>query len=251
MAGIPENGKAIYAFLRAEGFTLNAASGILGNIEQESGGNPAESGGGLIQILQGNPGYTSSGSLKAQLAGVMAYIRANGSVADINAHAQSPESAALYFSSKYERPGIPDNANRTASASLVAAAAKSGNWATTSNLTSGTPSGGAPALGAAGGLSIASQDVPGFAGIPGIPGISAVSGVAHTVGDVATGIQAIANDLQTMIHFVVTLWRPQLWLRIGAFFIGILALSAGAFFAGKSIGIKGPDLSKVPIPIPV
>jgi Phage tail lysozyme len=251
MAAIPANAKAIYAFLRAEGFTLNAASGILGNIEQESGGNPAESGGGLIQILQGNPGYTSSTSLKAQLAGVMTYIRANGSVADINAHAQSPESAALYFSGKYERPGIPDNANRTASASLVAKAAKTGDWSTSSTLTSAQGGSGNGALGLSGGLAIGSEAVPGFGSIPGIPGIQTLSGAGQTIGDIGTALQAIANDLSTMFHFVVTLWRPTLWLRIGAFFVGILALFAGAFFAGKSIGIKGPDLSKVPIPIPV
>jgi hypothetical protein len=251
MAAIPQNAKAIYSFLRAEGFSLNAAAGILGNIEQESGGNPAESGGGLIQILQGNPGYTTSTSLKAQLAGVMAYIRANGSVADINAHSQSPESAALYFSSKYERPGIPDNANRTASAALVAKAAKSGNWTTTSNLTSAQGGGSNPALGLSGGLSAGIESVPGFGSIPGIPGIQTITGAGQTIGDIGTALMAISNDLSTMFHFIVTLWRPGLWLRIGAFAIGILALFAGAFFAGKSIGIKGPDLSKIPIPIPV
>jgi Phage tail lysozyme len=249
MAGIPENAKAIYSFLRAEGFTLNAASGILGNIEQESGGNPGESGGGLIQILQGNPGYTSSTSLKAQLTGVMTYIRANGSIADINSHAQSPETAALYFSSKYERPGIPDNANRTASAGLVAKAARTGDWSTSSTLTSAQGGSGNGALGLGTGISIGSEAVPGFSGVG--QGISDLFGIGQTVGDIGTGIMGISNDLSTMFHFITTLWRPGLWLRIGAFFIGVLALFAGAFFAGKSIGIKGPDLSKVPIIIPV
>jgi hypothetical protein len=251
MAGIPENAKPIYAFLRSVGFSLNAAAGILGNIEQESGGNPAESGGGLIQILQGNPGYTSSTSLKAQLQGVMTYIRANGSVADINAHAQSPESAALYFSNKYERPGIPDNTNRTASAVLVAKAARSGNWTTTSTLTSAQGGGSNPALGLSGGISAGIEDVPGFGAIPGIQGIATLAGAGQTLGDIATGLMAIGQDLSTMFHFIVTLWRPSLWLRIGAFFIGVLALLAGAFFVGKSVGIKGPDMSKIPLIIPV
>lgn len=251
MAAIPQNAKAIYAFLRAEGFTLNAASGILGNIEQESGGNPGEAGGGLIQILQGNPGYTSNPSLKAQLAGVMTYIRANGSVADINAHSQTPESAALYFSNKYERPGIPDNANRTASAALVARAAKTGNWSIKSTLTSSQGGGGNGALGLSGGLSAGIEEVPGFGGIPGISGIQTITGAGQTIGDIGTALMAISNDLSTMFHFIVTLWRPGLWLRIGAFVMGILALFAGAYFAGKSVGIKGPDLSNIPMIIPV
>ena len=79
---VPENAQAIYTFLTGQGFSANAAAGILGNIEQESGGNPEESGGGLIQIL-GQAG----GTLAEQLAATMKYILANGSVADINAHA--------------------------------------------------------------------------------------------------------------------------------------------------------------------
>ena len=122
---VPENAQAIYTFLTGQGFSANAAAGILGNIEQESGGNPEESGGGLIQIL-GQAG----GTLAEQLAATMKYILANGSVADINAHASSPTAAALYFSTAYERPNaaLANNANREASATAVAQAASSGKW---------------------------------------------------------------------------------------------------------------------------
>ena len=128
MAAVPQNGKAIYSFLTNVGFTPDAAAGILGNIEQESGGNPEEQGGGLIQIVG-----KSGGTLAEQLQATMQYIRANGSIADINEHASSPSAAALYFSTKYERPNaaLANNANREASANLVARAAKSGNWPAT------------------------------------------------------------------------------------------------------------------------
>jgi Phage tail lysozyme len=186
---IPLNAKAIYSFLRAEGFSLNAAAGILGNIEQESGGNPAESGGGLIQILQGNPGYTSSTSLKAQLAGVMAYIRANGSVADINAHASSPSAAALYFSQKYERPGIPDNQNRIASAQEVAAAAKSGNWSTSSNLSSGSS---------------------------GTPSDDATNSLS-AIGDFISEANGLFKDVAEVVNWFVVMAEPsQQWRLISA-----------------------------------
>lgn len=130
---VPENAQAIYTFLTGQGFNANAAAGILGNIEQESGGNPEEQGGGLIQIL-GQAG----GTLTEQLAATMKYILANGSVADINAHSTSPSAAALYFSTAYERPNaaLANNANREASAQEVAQAASSGNWST-----SATPDG--------------------------------------------------------------------------------------------------------------
>jgi hypothetical protein len=243
MAGIPENAKAIYTFLTGAGFSDNAAAGILGNIEQESGGNPHSPSGGLIQILG-----QSGGDLKEQLQATMAYIRANGSVKDINAHATSPSAAALYFSTKYERPNaaLANNANRTASAELVAKAAKSGNWPKGS--ASDASGGDNAALGLAGGISAGLNAIPGF-GFLG-SGVSQVSGVGQTVGDIATSIGAIGNDLSTAIHFVAALFRPALWLRVGAFVVGLLALFAGAFFIGKAMGIQGPKMPPV-VPIPV
>ena len=74
-----------------------------------AGSNPP--GRGLIQIL-GDPG----GSLDTELARTMTYIKANGSVADINAHSSSATAAATWFSNMYERPGIPMLANRISSA---------------------------------------------------------------------------------------------------------------------------------------
>jgi hypothetical protein len=73
----------------------------------------------------------------------MIYIRANGSVKDINAHASSPQAAALYFSQKYERPNtaLANNARRIASAEAVALAAKSGKWPSAPSSPASTSSG--------------------------------------------------------------------------------------------------------------
>lgn len=137
--GIPANAQQIWNFLIGQGFSNNAAAGIEGNIEQESGGNPTAGsnppGAGLIQIL-GDPG----GSLQSELQKTMDYIRANGSVSDINAHASTSEAAALWFSQKYERPlaSAANNPNREQSAAEVLQAATSGNWPS-------SPNGSAPA----------------------------------------------------------------------------------------------------------
>ncbi len=136
---VPENAKAIYTALVSAGLSSNAAAGILGNIEQESGGNPEEPGGGLIQIL-GQAG----GSLAEQITATLKYIAQNGSIADINSHASTPSAAALYFSTQYERPdpALANNANRIQSANEVATAAKTGNWPSSSGVTTATSSGG-------------------------------------------------------------------------------------------------------------
>jgi hypothetical protein len=249
---VPENAKAIYGFLRAAGATPNAAAGILGNIEQESGGNPEAGanppGKGLIQIL-GDPG----GSLAEDLNKTLEYIRQNGSIKDINAHSSTPSQAALYFSTKYERPNPADanNANRIASANAVASAAKSGKWPGSSSITMGGGSGSnssAPALGISGGISEGFDTIPGMGFLGNA--ISSITGVGQTVGDIATAIAGVSHDLDTMLHFMAALFRPQLWLRVGAFFVGLIALAGGLIMLGKSVGISGPSMPNV-VPIPV
>jgi hypothetical protein len=239
MAGVPENGKAIYSFLTNVGFTPNAAAGILGNIEQESGGNPEEQGGGLIQIL-GQAG----GSLAEQLQATMQYIRANGSIADINEHASSPSAAALYFSTKYERPdaALANNANREQSAVLVAQAAKSGKWPA-GNATVPQAGGGAGALSATGGLKVNDLDNPlgGLAQL-GTSALGVVTGTASTVGDVATSIQGIGRAVNTAVRFLAVLGHPAFWLRVGA-----ISAAIAMYFLGKSIGIKAPAVMPIPV----
>jgi hypothetical protein len=80
--------------------------------------------------------------------------------------------------------------------------------------------------------------------------ISSITGVGQTVGDIATAIAGVSHDLDTMLHFMAALFRPQLWLRVGAFFVGLIALAGGLIMLGKSVGISGPSMPNV-VPIPV
>lgn len=107
----------------------------------------------------------------------------------------------------------------------------------------------APALQATGGLSTVLNDIPGFNLIG--QGISNITGTAKTIGDVGTGVQAIANDLGTLTHFFVALWRPSLWLRIGAFFGGIIAIGIGLWALAKALDIPTPSPSNMPMVVPV
>lgn len=203
---VPENAQAIYTFLTGQGFNANAAAGILGNIEQESGGNPEEAGGGLIQIL-GQVG----GTLTEQLAATMTYIKANGSVADINAHATSPSAAALYFSTAYERPNtaLANNANRESSADAVAQAATSGKWPSAS----GTPTDNAPA-----------SDLTSF----------------------LTGIPNEFADFFTLFHNLIS---PSFWLRIGAGIAGAALLGLGIYILVRADSPSSPKPTFIPVPV--
>lgn len=218
--GIPENAQTIYQFLISQGFNANAAAGILGNIEQESGGNPSAGsdppGSGLIQQL----GYPTGTSLQAAMQDIITYVNANGSVQDINSHSTSPSAAALYFSEAYERPGIPDNSNRVASAQEVAAAAASGNWSTGVTPASTTSS----------------------------------SGSGGILGDIwaGSGIPGLVSDFDSFITKVMWLTKPASWLRIAAFLLGVVLLlfAAHGFYSIASGGSVLPTLPSV-MPVPV
>lgn len=221
---VPENAQAIYTVLVAAGLSANAAAGILGNVEQESGGNPSAGsdppGSGLIQQL----GYPTGQSVAAASAAIITYIKANGSIADINANASTPSAAALYFSNKYERPNaaLANNANRESSAEAVASAAKSGNWPASTALTgdSVTPGGG-----------------------------SVLSGIL----DLPASIGSFFGDADTFVNKLMWLVNPASWVRIGAFIAGVamLLLAAYAFIAiGEGSDKIMPSMPTV-MPVPV
>jgi hypothetical protein len=130
--GPMQNEQAIYEYLVGQGFNMAAASGIEGNIYQESHGNPGSSsgaGGGLFGETLSNGGSVGGGSLSEQLSALMAYIEKNGgTVSSINSNSPNASSAAQYFEQQFERAGIPDMSNRIAAAEQVFSDAKSGNW---------------------------------------------------------------------------------------------------------------------------
>ena len=220
MASLPTgpflNAEAIYKGLLAMGLSPNAAAGVAGNIYQESHGNPGSgnsAGGGLFGETTANGGSASGGSLSEQLTALAHYIAANGSVADINAHASTPQAAADYFSTKYERPGIPALSNREAAAEWTAAAAQSGNWSS--------------------GVTTTADTSGGLLGIP----------------SQITGFFSDANTFITAISWLV---QPSSWVRIGAFIAGV-ALLLLAIHAFLAVGEGGSLLPKAPaiVPVPV
>lgn len=212
---IPQNAQAIWNFLTSHGFNDNAAAGILGNIEQESGGNPSAGsnppGSGLIQQL----GYPTGTTLAAAMNAMMVYIKANGSVADINAHASSPSGAALYFSQKYERPGNPQNQNREQSANDVAAAAKSGNWQ------QGTAA-------------------------------ASTGGGGGGILDFPSQITGFFSQADTFVTTLLWITKPSNWVRIIAF-LGGVALLLFAIHALIAVGEGGDIMPKMPnvVPVPI
>lgn len=221
MGAMPANAQAIYQFLTAAGLNANAAAGILGNIEQESGGNPASPGGGLIQIHPGNAGYTSNTSLAAQMQSILTYIKANGSISAINAAASSPTAAAIYFQNEYERPApaTENQDNRTSTAVLVAAAAKSGNWSTAEN-----------------------------AGNAGAAPSATDTSILGDLSGVTSGISSLAKDFSDVATAAAWLTNKGHWVRIGMFFAGAFLLIAAIYTLVKSPGGGGMP---VPIPVPI
>ena len=140
---VPQNAQAIWNYLTSAGLSDNATAGVLGNIEQESGGSTSagsmSNGYGLIQWTPGtayaSEGIDSGNQLDNQLKAIITYINSNGSIAKLNANSTSPTAAALYFSDVYERPApaTANNSNREQSATQVAQAASSGKWPTNTN----------------------------------------------------------------------------------------------------------------------
>jgi hypothetical protein len=165
----------------------------------------------LIQQL----GYPTGTTLAAAMAAMLVYIKANGSVADVNAHASSPSAAALYFSQRYERPGIPNNANRQASANEVAAAAKSGNWQT------GTAA-------------------------------ASTGGGGGGILDFPSQITGFFQQADTLVTALMWITKPSNWVRIIAF-LGGIALLLIAIHALIAVGEGGEIMPKMPtvVPIPV
>lgn len=224
---LPANAQAIYSFLVSNGLSPNAAAGIAGNIQRESGGNPesvGSGGNGLIgwtPPLSGAVTGNSAKDLAFQLTQVMKYITANGSVADINAHASSPKAAADYFESKYERAGIPALAQREQAANDVAAAAKSGNWKGSSSLTLTGAS--TTAASGSGGL----LDFPGQ-------------------------VLDFFSEAKLFVDALMWLSHPSNWVRIVAFLAGV-ALLLFALHALIAVGEGGELFPKAPkiVPVPV
>lgn len=223
---LPQNAQAIYSYLVGAGLSPNAAAGVAGNIERESKGNPESVGSGGNGLIGWTPPLSGAVTgnvqkdLQFQLAHVIQYINANGSIADINANASSPSAAAKYFSDKYERPGIPALSERIQAAIDVASAAKSGNWKGSANISSAS-------------LTSASGGLGGLLSFP-------------------TQITTFFSDANDFVKAIMWLAQPSSWIRIGAFIIGV-ALLLFAIHAFLAVGEGGDIFPKAPaiVPVPV
>ena len=125
---LPENYATIVSFLTQNGYTGIAASGIAGNIYQESGGNPesaGDGGGGLIGwtplpagLVTGNP----TADLQAQLEELLAFDREWSQYLPALNDASTPGDAADIYVTDFERAGVPAAGTREEAADAVAAA---------------------------------------------------------------------------------------------------------------------------------
>lgn len=223
---VPQNAQMIWNYLIGQGLSPNAVAGIEGNIEQESGGSASAgiwpNNYGLIQWTPANQYFSNPPSLQEQLPAILKYIDANGSVADINKHAASPQAAALWFSQNYERPkaSAANNPNREQSAKDVASAAQSGNW----------PTAGATLTG----LNANPFD------LFGIPGTIAGSVAGNIGGDIASGITGAFSS------FLQALGIPSikdLLQRLGLILLGVILIILGIhIFAQGNESMQRIDL---------
>jgi Phage tail lysozyme len=127
-AMLPLNYATIVNFLIAHGYTSIAAAGIVGNINQESGGNP-ESGdaaaGGLIGWTPLPSGYITgdpTADLQTQLAALLTFNDDLGAFLPALDATTTPADAAYVYMIDFERPSFPAASNRENSAIAVASA---------------------------------------------------------------------------------------------------------------------------------
>jgi hypothetical protein len=118
----------------------------------------------------------------------------------------------------------------------ILSAAGSNSGATASGGT-GAPPGGSP--GAAAGAELAGFDwtlgTP-FEGLNWFGKlITGTSGSFATIGDVAKSITGLTRSMSKFLELFALLFRPEFWLRVGAFFFGLVTLGAGLYFLKESL----------------
>jgi hypothetical protein len=65
--------------------------------------------------------------------------------------------------------------------------------------------------------------------------ITGTTGSFATIGDVAKSISGLTRSLSKFLELFALLFRPEFWLRVGAFLFGLLALGAGVYFLKESL----------------
>jgi hypothetical protein len=125
---LPLNYAAIVNFLVANGYSPMGAVGVVGNIYQESGGNPESvgtGGGGLIGWTPLPAGFVTGNAaadLQTQLSALLSYDQQWAEYIPALNAATGPTDAADIYMNDFERPGDPAAANREGAAVAVAQA---------------------------------------------------------------------------------------------------------------------------------
>jgi hypothetical protein len=65
--------------------------------------------------------------------------------------------------------------------------------------------------------------------------ITGTSGTFATIGDIGKAISGLTRGMSKFLELFALLFRPEFWLRVGAFLFGLLALGAGVYFLKESL----------------
>ena len=78
--------------------------------------------------------------------------------------------------------------------------------------------------------------IPGFGWFGGlITGATGGLTGLNSISDIATGVAGLVRSMNKGLQLALLLFRPSFWLRIGAFWVGTLALIGSAYFFGKTL----------------
>lgn len=108
-------------------------------------------------------------------------------------------------------------------------------------VTAGGGSGGSSGSGSSGGTTAASTtgfdwslgSIPGLGQLGKV--ITGTTGTFSSIGDVAKSIAGLVQAVNKLTQLFMLLFRPEFWLRVGAFLLGLASLGAGLYFLKEGI----------------
>lgn len=237
------NAATIAQFASSKGLSAAGVAGVLGTWQAESGLNPGITNSigahGLAQWLAGrrtqlqqlahNMGSTEN-SIAVQLefwwqemqqpqyAGLLHTLRTTN----------DPRAAATAMVTIYERPGPGGDPGAPGFAATFFSGGVPGGSGNP-NAGGGTPQGSGSAQGQNVGLGHWLSEHSPFGDLFGMPRLEALPGTP------AGAIAGFATNIGTLINAVLSLFRPSFWVRVGAFFFGLMLLGGGFIMLKGSI----------------
>lgn len=283
-AGTSTNAQTVYNTLRAKGYSAQAAAGIIGNLQQESGISPGSKqvGGAGRGIAQWGTGAGSGGRWDALTRWATANkqnpanlsTQINYMLKELVGYGQGPGSAfakstnvnaaTLSFEKVFERAGTPNMSARNTYANN-AYAAFSGNPVTKAAPAKAAPAKATPGIVSGPALMNKSaptkappptantgkksgQSVLGQIGDNLMPDNlgGAVSGAVSAIPNPLTGIEAVGSSVSKI---TTSLFSVSFWIRAAFIIVGIALVFIGtkALLSG---GAPTPTLTSVPTSAP-